>query len=622
VSTLNIKAAIMSRLDYRFHQSPIIHYVDQVLAVELLWPIPLITVGLLQIMEPLAIGIALLLALLPWLTRWLLLDRSTRPTYLGGALALFVGSALIGIWASYEPNLSWPLFFTLLGSIAFFFAVANTRTSPRHISSILVIGAALFAGYFVSQYGHFIYLTEIGRLANLARATGSLLPDMVFFTPHPNAAAGFLEGTLLLSLVLLWRAKSGGRIAWGVMAALIAYGLLISGSRGSWLGLAVAGAIWLLWLTPKRGAWFNMVGISLGMGLGAVLGLGWLIWQGGSIPAVASIINTAASRLTLYRNSLYLWSDYPFTGIGLGDTFAMVYSRYQLLLQVPFLTYSHNMFLSVTVGLGILGLIALIWLILSFYTFVIRVERAGLSEPDQTLFRAAWLGATVTFVHGLTDAPQFAGSGWTMPMLFGLLGLSVALGSQVLQQKKSWEVERKALIWNRPTLVTAGILVAIVAVGVIGFWRPLLSAWYVNLGALDQTRADLTPNLDDSIREDWMQRAVAHFNEALTLEPLQPAANRRLGLLAFNREDYDTAIVYLKLAHQQETANQATIKALGYAYMWTGQLDEAEKLLRQIDNPWLLIYELKQWSGHWQGMGQPALADYAATVAQRLAALQ
>jgi hypothetical protein len=55
---------------------------------------------------------------------------------------------------------------------------------------------------------------------------------------------------------------------------------------------------------------------------------------------------TDASRLDLYRHSLSLVQDFPFTGIGLGDQFAMVLSRHALLIQVPFLTYPHNTSLS------------------------------------------------------------------------------------------------------------------------------------------------------------------------------------------------------------------------------------------------------------------------------------
>lgn len=604
---------------YHRRRTPLAHFADQVSTLELLWPFPLIGGGLFKIDEPILIALALGLAGVPWLTRWLASGRPTRQAFIGGALALLIISAPLGIWASYNPDLSWPLLLTLLGSISLFFAIVNTSVSPRRIAGGLVIVAALFAFYFVGQYGYFYYPNEVGRLANLARLTGSILPRFVFFTPHPNAAAGFLESTLLLSLVLARQAQGGKRAAWGVAAALIAYGLIISGSRGAWLGLMVAFGLGGLLLIRNR----TLRGVIAGIGLaGVALGVYWLIQMalsGSSLPGLSSTLETAQSRLKLYRNSLYLLSDYPFTGIGLGDTFAMVYSRYQLLIQVPFLTYSHNLFLSVGLGLGLLGLAALFWLLISFYAYVFRIEKIGMAKHDCLLFRAAWLGATATFLHGLTDAPQFAGSGWTMPMLFAMLGLAVALGHLALDEDEEEAEEYSQNIYRlwRVGVITAVVLII---VGAIIFWRPLLGTWYANLGSVQQTWAELSPDLDDAPREAATIAAVDDFARALNIRPVQPVANRRLGLIALDRQNFETAVLYLEQAYGQEPGNQATLKALGLAYIWNGQLDRAEPLLRQRDDLSEVIEELGNWSSWWASQGRPELAAYASEMAQRLSA--
>ncbi|MEJ2560553.1 MAG: hypothetical protein P8186_30890, partial [Anaerolineae bacterium] len=176
--------------DYSNRRSSLVRLADEILALELIWPFPLIGMGVLKILDPLMIGVAIVLALIPWLVRWLVFGRLTRHAFIGGALGLFVAGALIG--------------------------------------------------------------EEGGRLARLARMTGSLMPNLVVFAPHPNAAAGFLEGPFLLSLALIWRTRGGRRLVWGLAAVVIAYGLLISGSRGSWAGLVVAMVIGALLLVPSR----------------------------------------------------------------------------------------------------------------------------------------------------------------------------------------------------------------------------------------------------------------------------------------------------------------------------------------------------------------------------------
>ncbi len=602
------------------YQSPLVHFAGEILALELIWPFPLIGIGVLGILDPLMIGVAIFLALMPWLARWLVFGRVTRPAFVGGALAALVASGLVGIGSAYDPALSWSMLLTLLGSVSLFFAIVNSAGSPWRVGNGLVIAAGLLALYFVGQYGYFDYQEEAGRLARLGRMTGSWMPDLVFFTPHPNAVAGFLEGTLLLSLVLAWRTRGGRRLAWGLAALVIAYGLFISGSRGSWVGLVVAISIGALLLVPNRALRL------IGAGLGAVGGL-LSIYLAARLPpdrqmsVVNSALKTVGSRSVLYRNSLHLLGDYPFTGIGPGDTFAMVYSRYQLLIRVPFLTYAHNLFLAVGLGYGLLGLIALAWLLIDFYRFVVRVEGAGVSERSLPLFRAAWLGVTVTFVHGLIDSPQFSNARWTTPMLFALLGLAVAVGRPALIRAGQWRTvnvfkeRRRGQGW----IVLVTLAIVLLAAAMV-FRRPLASVWYANLGALYQTRADLSPELDEAVREAVMARAVASFERALSLNLSQPVANRRLGMIALDRQDFEAAVVYLERAYPQEPGNQATLKLLGYAYLWTGQLDLAQGLLRQLDDRSELVEELGNWRWWWGTQNREDLSAHANEMIQRLSA--
>jgi putative inorganic carbon (HCO3(-)) transporter len=606
--------------DYSNRRSSLVRFADEILALELIWPFPLIGIGVLEILDPLMIGVAIILALMPWLARWLVFGRPTRHAFVGGALAALVISGLVGIWSAYDPTLSWPMLLTLLGSVSLFFAIVNSAASPWQVGSGLVIAASLLALYFVAQYGYFDYGEEGGRLARLARMTGSLMPNLVLFTPHPNAVAGFLEGPFLLSLALTWRTRGGRRLVWGLATVVIAYGLLISGSRGSWVGLVVAMVIGALLLVPSRPLRLTGAGLSAAGGLVAIY-LVVRLPSDRQVSVINSALNTVASRLVLYRNSLHLLGDYPFTGIGPGDTFAMVYSRYQLLIRVPFLTYAHNLLLSVGLGYGLLGLMALAWLLIGFYRLVVRVEGAGLSERSLPLFRAAWLGATVTFVHGLIDSPQFSDSRWTMPMLFALLGLVVAVGRPALmrvgKRVTAGESEGRRQGWR---WIVGATLSSVLLVAAVIFWRPLGSAWYANLGAVYQTRSELSPGLDEAAREAGMVRAVAYFERALSLSLSQPVANRRLGMMALDQRDFDAAVTYLERAYPHEPRNQATLKLLGFAYLWTGQMDRAEGLLRQLDVQSELVEELGNWRWWWGTQDREDLSAHADEMIGRLSA--
>lgn len=588
----------------------------QASSMELLWPLPLLGLGLLGLFSPIAISLAIILALLPWALRWWVQGRLTRTAIIGGPLALWTASALVGLAVAYDRALSWPAILTLWGSISLFFALLNSSLLPRQLSQGVVIVAALVAGYFVGQYAHFNYPDEGKWMTQLGDITGAFLPNLVFFTPHLNAVAGFLEGTLFLSLVLTWHSSGYQKLLWAFLALLIAYSLLITGSRGAWVGLGLAAGFWVFLYLPRPVKTWG-TGLMLGAGL---LGLYLASDRLALEPAgAASWSGTAWSRLTLYRNSFFLLGDYPFTGIGPGETFAMIYSRYQLLIQVPFLTYPHNLFLAVGLSYGLLGLGALAWLLFNFYSFVFRVEAYHRhSQRSLPLFQAAWLGITIVFIHGLTDSPQFSEAHWTMPLFFGLLALAVKLGRS-LQVTPLDQGEQPAypFRWGVIGLIVFGVAI-VAAVNI----RGLLGSWYANMGALYQTQADLAPHLAEVEREQARQQAQTYFQRTLALHPTHPGANRRLGMIASELGQFEAAVPYLEQAYFQQRDNQATLKLLGYAYLWAGQADAAEAVLRQLDDQGELVEELANWRGWWATQNRVDLAEAAGAMAGRLGTIK
>jgi tetratricopeptide (TPR) repeat protein len=202
-------------------------------------------------------------------------------------------------------------------------------------------------------------------------------------------------------------------------------------------------------------------------------------------------------------------------------------------------------------------------------------------------------------------------------MLFAVLGLAVAIGRRALVSstedvKTSGSVKHwwKWIWW---TLLIVGIFGAAMI-----FRRSLASAWYANMGAVYQTWADLSPELDDASRDIARHQAITYFDRSLNLNPSQPAANRRFGMMALERQVFDVAVVYLSRAYHQQPNNQATLKALVLAYTWSGQLNSAEQIFQQLDDQSSLVYELGVWSWWWNTQGRVDLAGYAHKMVQRL----
>ena len=538
--------------------------------------------------------------------------RSLGRTPLDLPLVFFLLSAFIGLWAAYDRDLSWPLLQILLGSIGLYLALTWSglgATGLRRLAWVLLLLQSALALYYISQFNHLDYPVKIEFVSRLGRLTGGVFPAWGDFYPHRNAVATFIEGGAPLAGGL-WLSARGRweRLAAGLVFLLLGYGLLLTASRGAWVAVATcAGLAAVAWSAGRFSHDRRVVGLLTLAMLALLIGAGLVLMSPGRVPGLPSAMARGEDRAELYKNSLHLARDYPLLGIGLGDTFALIYSKYILLTPFAYLTYSHNLFLAVWLNQGLLGLVSFGWMLIAFYGHGVRHVRRGQATP---LFWGAILGVTAMLLHGLTDVPQYAESRWIMPVLYALLGLGIAAARQSPGDYRQSPGDRRQLAPRRVALVA----LLIVALGLTGAFL-LTDDFYANLGALRQARADLAPGLDDAARQRALDQAAHQYERALDINGKQPVAHWRLGLIALNADRFAEAIEHLEIAWTALPGHRGVRKALGLAYLWDGQIERAEKLLRPLDE---MIAELDAWT-YWRGeQGQDQLAEYARQLRFRL----
>jgi O-antigen ligase len=443
-------------------------------------------------------------------------------------------------------------------------------------------------------------------VSRLGQLTGGPFPAVGGFYAHPNAQAAFIEGGLPLAVGLWLSARDRrGRLLAGLSFILLGYSLFLTASRGAWLALAAcAGLTFAVWVVRRLSANRRQLGLLalVALAVAVVAGAGLALIGPERVPGLASALDRGADRADLYNNSLYLIRDYPLLGIGLGDTFGPVHSEYMLLVPYTFLNYAHNLPLSIWLNQGLLGLVSFGWILIAFYWPVIGHVRRGADAP---LYWGAVVGVTAMLLHGLTDAPQYSDSRWVMPIFYALLGLSVATAPAAPST-----VSRGRPASRRLALVVGAIVILAVAVGIL-----MADIFYTNLGAVYQTRGDLSPALDDAARRRTVDQAASYYERALEINGQQPMAHWRLGLIALNRDKFPTAIPHLEMARSALPGHRGIQKALGYAYLWDGQIEKAAGELRPLEE---VPQELGTWSW-WRGeQGQDELAAYARQLGSRL----
>ncbi len=356
------------------------------------------------------------------------------------ALVVYGLTALLSIVTAYDSTLSEATTAAVVVSVIIYFIVVNRlrplETTPLFAKALAVIGL-IFSLFFISQFSYQNYIETpdiINRVGGyLPLLFAKILPNLEVFI-HQNSAATFIELLLPIVVALLWVSTDTKRRAFWIFALLVLiYTFVLTYSRGAYLGLAVALLLGAAVIGAKRLSGRQATMLIVGVVVAVVLFVVGLVILGPRVPFVASLIGVTSSRLEIYRNSLGLAGDYLFTGIGLGDTFALVYSRYSLMIFVPLFTYTHNLFLAVLLGQGIFGLAAFLIVLITFYLFVTRVLWVVRITEIEPLFYGALIGVTATLVHGLTDARQYVESPFNLPLLFAGMALTAACGIHALR---------------------------------------------------------------------------------------------------------------------------------------------------------------------------------------------
>ena len=117
------------------------------------------------------------------------------------------------------------------------------------------------------------------------------------------------------------------------------------------------------------------------------------------------------------------------------------------------------------------------------------------------------------------------------------------------------------------------------------------AAVQANLGALAQTQAELSvyrwPQwpLQDAVRRSPqvdLAPAIARYAAALSLDPANVTANRRLGQIELSRGEYDAARSHLAAAYRAAPWQRPVRQMLGESYAVAGEIDPSATLWHSL----------------------------------------
>lgn len=277
-----------------------------------------------------------------------------------------------------------------------------------------VIGAALVAGAAEAAYGAFQFLTGSGpaffEVDGALRAYGNF--------DQPNPFAGYLA--MLLPLAVLMATSSANSPAFRLLAlgaglAMLG-GIVLSQSRGAWLGVLVAtGVLLLVWSRATRRLLVPALGAALAATALAISGLlpPALLDRVSQSIAYFGVFDvrtvdltsenfSVVERMAHWQAGWYMFLDHPWFGVGAGN-YAEAYPNYYVSTWLDPLGHAHNYYLNMLAELGVVGgLVLLLVLALVFRQFLGALVRSRPGFWRAVL--ASVIGGMVVFcVHDLFD---------------------------------------------------------------------------------------------------------------------------------------------------------------------------------------------------------------------------
>jgi O-antigen ligase len=315
--------------------------------------------------------------------------------------AILVGWAVVGLPWAVDETLALKQIASLAGGIVVACLVVGAATSLKALSQILTALAAVTASislFALSSGVHFQTTSETGAVGG--RLTG------VF--EHPNQLGCLCMLVTPIAMTLLLAARSWwGRLAYFVMLAAALFGVVLSLSRGAWIGTALAVLFLLITLREARRAALAVAVVLL---VGAVF-LGSVSHANPDFQVLGqrfqelTAVNPYDDRPAIYSEAWREIRENPLIGVGAGG-FPVASERAGSGVSTISAEHAHNLFLNWAAEAGIPAVLFIVGFIISLGVASHRAARvfaAAGKRRHRIIVAGVTAGLLAMLGQGLVD---------------------------------------------------------------------------------------------------------------------------------------------------------------------------------------------------------------------------
>lgn len=342
----------------------------------------------------------LFLALLNALKDGVQLPRTPLNRPMTVFLAVVVLSCGVGLYLGQSTSqmlrdVRYPLYYGMFFVVTAFF---RQDRQAGYFYLVILIASIIGVEYLV-EFMASVNLSISGQFHRIARTEGLLLPI----------------GTLLIGAAWMYAPGRNVRLVGGIALIPVAVAFILTVGRGMWFSAAVgfASLAFLFWRDPRRvglrSAWVIVAVPLLVFGAGSTFET---VTDTGIGSAAARRIeriqdyeddNSISSRLISYQIALGKIAGRPILGGGHGATVSFPVMTTEI-PHIATLGMVDNVYLTILLRMGLVGLAAFLWLYLKGLRTAYRLFRT--SDDEATRFFAAGFVAVYSamLVYGVADA--------------------------------------------------------------------------------------------------------------------------------------------------------------------------------------------------------------------------
>lgn len=343
---------------------------------------------------------------------------------------LYAAVYLAGAWFSVSRRSSLKVGALTVAFLLFAIVLENAIRSKRQLDGL--IRAMVLVGAVVALYGVCQYLFGWGY-QSAAWVDSDMFSSITFRVPstfsNPNMLGQYFILIIPFGGACLLTAKHwNSRMVWLICCGLMCVCMLLTFSRGAWLGLLFAGAVFFVLLDP----WFILLAPFAFVAL-------VLVMPDTVISRFTSIGNmgdaSTSYRVYIWMGVLAMLKKYWLCGIGPGDgAFNLVYPAYSYNSIVA--PHSHNLYLQIICDAGICELLVFLMILFHFFRRLC-VAMGREKDRDSRLFQIAAVASVCGFlVQAMTDYSFY--NYRVMFLFWAVLGIGAVLaGRSALPEREA-----------------------------------------------------------------------------------------------------------------------------------------------------------------------------------------